>query len=61
MTENSTEETTSGAGDSKQRWIAEVQEALDRTGDALRTAWEATRESRMSRARVGQAGGSGAR
>jgi len=48
MTENSTEEKTSGSGDSKQRWIAEVQEALDRTGDALRTAWEATRESRMS-------------
>jgi hypothetical protein len=25
-----------------------VQEALDRTGDAVRTAWDATRESRMS-------------
>ena len=25
-----------------------MQEALDRTGDALRTAWDATRESRMS-------------
>ena len=30
------------------RWIKEAQEALDRTGDALRSAWEATRESRMS-------------
>ena len=40
---------TNGAGESKQqRWFAEVQEALDRTGDALRTAWEATRDSRMS-------------
>ncbi len=37
------------AGESKQqRWFAEVQEALDRTGDALRTAWDATRDSRMS-------------
>jgi hypothetical protein len=40
---------TNEAGESKQqRWFAEVQEALDRTGDALRTAWEATRDSRMS-------------
>jgi hypothetical protein len=40
---------TTEAGESKQqRWFAEVQEALDRTGDALRTAWDATRESRMS-------------
>ena len=31
----------------QQRWFADVQEALDRTGDALRTAWDATRESRM--------------
>lgn len=43
------DDTTTGAGESKQqRWFAEVQEALDRTGDALRTAWEATRDSRMS-------------
>lgn len=48
MTDNGSEEKATGSGDSKQRWIAEVQEALDRTGDALRTAWEATRESRMS-------------
>ena len=40
---------TTEAGESKQqRWFAEVQEALDRTGDALRTAWDATRDSRMS-------------
>ena len=40
---------TTETGESKQqRWFAEVQEALDRTGDALRTAWEATRDSRMS-------------
>ena len=43
------DDTTTEAGESKQqRWFAEVQEALDRTGDALRTAWEATRDSRMS-------------
>ena len=32
----------------QQRWFADVQEALDRTGDALRTAWDATRDSRMA-------------
>lgn len=47
MTENGPKEST-GSSDSPQRWIEEVQEALDRTGDAIRTAWEATRESRMS-------------
>lgn len=36
------------SGESRQRWVSEVQEALDRTGDAVRTAWEATRDSRMS-------------
>ena len=36
------------SSESRQRWVSEVQEALDRTGDAVRTAWEATRESRMS-------------
>lgn len=42
-------DSTTEAGESKQqRWFAEVQEALDRTGDALRTAWDATRDSRMS-------------
>jgi len=32
----------------KQRWLDEIQEALERTGDAIRTAWDATRESRMT-------------
>jgi hypothetical protein len=35
------------SADARQKWAAEVQEALDRTGDAIRAAWEATRESRM--------------
>jgi hypothetical protein len=30
------------------RWVDEMREAFDRTGDAFRTAWEATRESRLS-------------
>jgi KaiC/GvpD/RAD55 family RecA-like ATPase len=34
--------------ESKQRWLEDVQAALDRTGDAIRTAWESTRESRAS-------------
>ena len=32
----------------KRRWIDEAQEALDRTGDALRAAWQGSREARMS-------------
>jgi hypothetical protein len=36
----------SEATESRQRWVEEVQTALDRTGDAIRTAWESTRESR---------------
>jgi hypothetical protein len=44
MTDSGTEK----ASESRQRWFADVQAALDRTGDALRTAWEATKDSRMS-------------
>jgi hypothetical protein len=44
MTDNGTDK----GPESRQRWIADVQGALDRTGDALRTAWEATKDSRMS-------------
>jgi hypothetical protein len=44
MTDNGTDK----ASESRQRWFADVQGALDRTGDALRTAWEATKDSRMS-------------
>lgn len=29
-------------------WVDEAEEALKRTGDALRAAWEGTREARMS-------------
>lgn len=47
MTDDSSGQSTE-SGDSRQRWVSEVQEALDRTGDAVRTAWEATRESRVS-------------
>lgn len=35
-------------GEERQRWIKDLQTALDRTGDAARTAWEATRDNRMS-------------
>lgn len=35
-------------GEARQRWAREAQEALDRTADALKTAWDASRESRMS-------------
>jgi hypothetical protein len=44
MTDNGTEK----ASENRQRWFADMQAALDRTGDALRTAWEATKDSRMS-------------
>ena len=48
MTENGPNDKTGESGETRQRWIEEMQEALDRTGDALRGAWDATRESRMS-------------
>lgn len=30
------------------KWIDEAEEALDRTGEALRAAWEGSREARVS-------------
>ncbi len=45
MTDESRSETTE---ESKPKWIREAQEALDRTADAVRTAWDATRETRAS-------------
>lgn len=35
-------------GKGGKKWIEEAEEALDRTGEALRAAWEGTREARMS-------------
>ena len=37
-------------GDSKgtSKWINEADEALERTGEALRAAWEESRDARMS-------------
>src|SRR5690606_29729264 len=32
----------------RQRWLEDIQDALERNGDAIRTAWDATRESRAS-------------
>lgn len=34
--------------DSGRKWIDEAEEALDRTGEALRAAWEGSREARTS-------------
>ena len=48
MTDNETPKGGTDSSEARPRWLDEVQEALDRTGDAVRTAWEATRESRMS-------------
>jgi hypothetical protein len=47
MTENDQSHTESDDA-ARNRWVDEVQDALDRTGDAIRSAWDATRESRMS-------------
>lgn len=44
MTDESRSEHTE-SGD-RPKWIREAQEALDRTADAVRTAWDATRDSR---------------
>lgn len=46
MTENSQDRAEEKSD--RNRWVDEVQEALDRTGEAIRTAWDATRESRTS-------------
>jgi hypothetical protein len=43
-----TQDKTTDSGEARQRWVDEVQQALDRTGEAFKSAWEATRESRMS-------------
>ena len=48
MTDHESQDKATESSDARQRWVEEVQEALDRTGDAIRTAWDATRESRMS-------------
>lgn len=48
MTDGEGQDKTTESGEARQRWLEEVQEALDKTGDAIRTAWDATRESRMS-------------
>src|SRR5690606_1196926 len=45
MTDETRSETTE---ESKPNWSREAQEALDRTADAVRTAWDATRETRAS-------------
>ena len=34
-------------GEEKRDWKAEAEEALQKTGDALSSAWDATREGRM--------------
>jgi hypothetical protein len=47
MTENENGSADTGEN-TRTRWVDEVQEALDRTGDAIRTAWDATRDSRAS-------------
>jgi hypothetical protein len=35
-------------GKSGKKWSEEAEEALERTGDALRAAWEGSREARVS-------------
>lgn len=35
-------------GEEKRDWKAEAEEALQKTGDSLSAAWEATREGRMN-------------
>jgi ElaB/YqjD/DUF883 family membrane-anchored ribosome-binding protein len=43
-----TQDPATESGEARQRWMDEVQQALDRTGEAVKAAWEATRDSRMS-------------
>jgi ABC-type nitrate/sulfonate/bicarbonate transport system substrate-binding protein len=48
MTTDNNHDQTNESADARNRWVDEAQEALDRTVAAVRSAWDATRESRMS-------------
>lgn len=39
---------TDEQGKGGRKWMDEAEEALDRTGEALRAAWQGSREARMS-------------
>lgn len=39
---------TEEQGKSERKWTDEAEEALERTGEALRAAWEGSRDARMS-------------
>lgn len=43
-----TEQHESGEEKSRPEWIKEAEEALERAGDSLNAAWQATRDTRMS-------------
>ncbi|HLF42672.1 MAG TPA: hypothetical protein VJA46_03975 [Acidimicrobiia bacterium] len=48
MTDSNHEQASESGDAARNRWVDEAQEALDRTVAAVRSAWDATRESRMS-------------
>jgi len=48
MTDSNHDQSSESGDAARNRWVDEAQEALDRTVAAVRSAWDATRESRMS-------------
>jgi hypothetical protein len=48
MTENGHDESSESGDAAGRRWVDEAQEALDRAVDAIRSAWDATKDSRTS-------------
>jgi hypothetical protein len=47
MTTDNNDDRTNESADAR-KWVDDAQAALDRTVEAMRSAWDATRESRMS-------------
>lgn len=48
MSENRTENSSSDAEHDRPDWMREAEDALDRIGDAIRVAWEETRDTRLN-------------
>jgi uncharacterized protein YhaN len=47
MTEGNHDQSSQSSETDRNRWVDDAQAALDRTVEAIKSAWDATRESRM--------------
>lgn len=48
MTDNNNQQPSEAEDAARKGWMGEAQEALDRVAEALRSAWDTTRDARMS-------------